>query len=451
MKRTLELINMFDSDSFAGQRVRSFDVKNGRPSDLNLSKRNFRDEIFKAYALAGDKGNSPIHFLAIDRINSILAVSPNPATFDEVDKWIQKLDIPAKVTAGSIDNYVYRLRYARAEVVGSVVMQLYGGPGLNLSNGLYGGMPGNSECYPAQTDLRGSRYRRLGYPGGGGSDIQAARTGADQPVADIRARDIKIKARGIKVPVMRARAFRTPHRMPDSSVRPARALPDSPGVRHSGRGPDVGSRWPATGPGTVHDRTGSFLGIARSVADGGYGYNGPRIIPNPFDNTLLVQGTPQQWEQIRHLMEQLDVAPRQVLIDAKIYEIDLTGNLEYGVESFLQKAGTSNSVVPAHQLLGSSTPTSGIGGAAGIGLTAGTLVGQSRQLLAFLQAGEVTSKTKVLSSPSIIATDSIPASITVGSSVPTLTSTGASGVQTGRETPCLHQDHLRTPVPVLSD
>ena len=32
MKRTLELINMFDSDTFAGQRVRSFDVKE-RPSD----------------------------------------------------------------------------------------------------------------------------------------------------------------------------------------------------------------------------------------------------------------------------------------------------------------------------------------------------------------------------------------------------------------------------------
>jgi len=99
------------------------------------------------------------------------------------------------------------------------------------------------------------------------------------------------------------------------------------------------------------------------------------------------------------------------------------------VESFLQKAGTANSAVPAHQLLGSSTPTSGIGAAAGIGLSAGTLVGQSRQLLAFLQAGEVSTKTKVLSSPSIIATDSIPASITVGTSVPTLTSTGASAVQ----------------------
>src|SRR5262249_31747247 len=33
MRRTLELVNMFDSDAFAGQRVRSFDIHNSRPSD----------------------------------------------------------------------------------------------------------------------------------------------------------------------------------------------------------------------------------------------------------------------------------------------------------------------------------------------------------------------------------------------------------------------------------
>ena len=33
----------------------------------------------------------------------------------------------------------------------------------------------------------------------------------------------------------------------------------------------------------------------------------PRIIPNPFDNTILVQGTPQEWEQIKKLLEQIDI------------------------------------------------------------------------------------------------------------------------------------------------
>jgi general secretion pathway protein D len=59
-------------------------------------------------------------------------------------------------------------------------------------------------------------------------------------------------------------------------------------------------------------------------------------------------------------------------------------------------------------------------------------VGQSRQLLATLTANENRSKSKVLSAPSVIATDSIPASITVGSSVPTLSSEAVSpGVTVG--------------------
>jgi general secretion pathway protein D len=135
-----------------------------------------------------------------------------------------------------------------------------------------------------------------------------------------------------------------------------------------------------------------------------------------------VQGTPQEWDQIRHLLEQIDVSPRQVLIDAKIYEVDLTGDLSLGVESFLQKKGAANTSVPAHQLLGAAS-------AAGLSLTAGTLVGQSRQLLAFLTANDNRTKTKVLSAPSVIATDSIPASITVGDSVPTVSSIAASNVQ----------------------
>ena len=139
-----------------------------------------------------------------------------------------------------------------------------------------------------------------------------------------------------------------------------------------------------------------------------------------------MQGTPQEWEQIRHLLEQLDVPPRQVLIDAKIYEVNLTGAFSLGVESFLQSRGASNSAgITSHEVLGSNN----LNGTGQLLLSAGTLVGHSRELLALLEASESTSKAKVLSAPSVIATDSIPASITVGDSVPTLSSIAASNVQ----------------------
>src|ERR1700733_6827885 len=173
------------------------------------------------------------------------------------------------------------------------------------------------------------------------------------------------------------------------------------------------------------DLTGSYLG-AGNVAGPPRGI--PHIIPNPLDNTLLVQGTPQEWEQISRLLAQLDVPPRQILVEAKIYEVQLSGALQYGVEAYLQQKGAA---VPSG-FTAPGTPGGFIGNTVGqaLTLTGGLLVGHSRELLAALNALETTGKTKTIAAPSLIATDSIPPPMNVGESVPTLSSEAvAQGVQ----------------------
>ena len=102
---------------------------------------------------------------------------------------------------------------------------------------------------------------------------------------------------------------------------------------------------PVPPAGTAPDQTGQYLGQ--------YGYGGmgnqriPHIIPNPFNNTLLVQATPTEWEQISRLLQQLDVPPRQVLIEAKIYSVDLSGSLAGGVDAFLQHLKSGGGGVPS--------------------------------------------------------------------------------------------------------
>ncbi len=104
MKRTMELVNLFDSDQFAGQRVQIYNVENSRPTDLVKEL----DTVFKAFALS--EKTSAVKFLAIDRINTILAVASNPGIFAEVKNWIAKLDVPVRATRhGAVDNYVYKL------------------------------------------------------------------------------------------------------------------------------------------------------------------------------------------------------------------------------------------------------------------------------------------------------------------------------------------------------
>jgi general secretion pathway protein D len=414
MKRTMDLLALFDNDAFVSQRVHLFEVSSGRPTDLVKQL----DAIFKAVSLS-DK-TSAVKFVPIDRINTIVAVAPNPGVFDQVGQWLKKLDIPVKSPAGSVDNYVYRLKYGRADSVAMAVMALYSGnpmalmalsqmnnsmmnsmmgnmaPGLSgggmggYGNSAYGGMGGmggmggyGNSAYGGRGGMGG--YGNSGYGGMGGYGGYGGMGGGMGGYGGMS---------------------------PFAAGNSVTALGTQNGTTN------------ATG-----DQTGTYLGAPGMGANN---YRGPHIIPNPFDNTLLVQSTPEEWEQISRLLAQLDVPPRQILVEAKIFEVTLTGDLSYGVESYLQAKGAA---VPggftapgqAGGFLGSALST-------GLNLTGGLLVGHSRELLSALTALESTGKVKTINEPSLIATDSVPAVMNVGTTVPTLSSVSASGVQSGGNT-----------------
>ncbi|PWU00303.1 MAG: type II secretion system protein GspD [Terriglobia bacterium] len=391
MKRTMELISLFDSDSFAGQRVRLYDIQHSRPADLVKDL----ETVFKAYALSEKAGS--VRFIPIDRINTLIAVAPNPGVFSQVEDWIKKLDIPVKITAGAVTNYVYRLKYARAEMIAMAIMALYSGnPAalIGLANMANASMINSGLGYGGA--MGGAGYGgSMGYGGasfGGGAYQNYPNTYGGQ---------------NYNVP-FGAQSFGGAGGAPISATGVAPAV--------------AGGAVPGT------DLTGSYLGtVPGGVLPGG---RLPHVIPNPFDNTLLIQGTPQEYEEITNLLRQLDVPPRQVLIDAKIYEVDLTGALAGGVESFLQKRGASSGS-------GSGGPAAtrtlqAFAGAAGLTLTTGALVLKSHELLAVLNAEETRTHVRVVSAPSIMATDSIPATMNVGDQVPVLTSQAVvGGVQSG--------------------
>jgi general secretion pathway protein D len=408
MKRTMDLLALFDSDSFVSQRVRLFDVTNGRPTDLVKQL----ESVFKAVSLS--EKSSAVKFVPIDRINTIVAVAPNPGVFDQVGLWLKKLDIPVKAPAGSVDNYVYRLKYGRADAVAMAIMALYSGnpmalmalsqmsnnmmsgmmngmaPGVGGGGGYGGGMGGYGGGGYGGGGYGGGSYGGMGY--GGGMGGYGGGMGGYQ-----------------------------------NAMNPFASMMGNTSALQTGT--QVGA---AAGGST--DQTGTYLG---ATGAGASNYRGPRIIPNPFDNTILVQSTPEEWEQISRLLLQLDVPPRQILVEAKVFEVSLTGALQYGVQSYLQNKGTAppsgfSAPGQAGGFLGSVIGNAASGAVST--LTGGILIGHSRELLAQLSALETTGKVKTINEPSLIATDSIPAVMNVGTTVPTLSSTSATGVQTGGNT-----------------
>jgi general secretion pathway protein D len=414
MRRLMELIAMFDSDTLAKQRVKVFDVVNSRPSDIAKELEN----LLKSISLTKESNN--VKFVPINRINALIAVAPNPGIFVLVEEWLRKLDVKVKSVAGKSDTYVYRVKYAQAEQLSMSITNLYysmmgggmggygmggygmggygmGGYGMGgYGMGGYGGMAGNG-MYGG--GMYGGGMYGAGMSGGMSGGGVGAAAGANSTLPGF------------------------------SSVAPSGAA----SLGSLGSGLSSGST--AGGISTPSSNlTGSYLG-AGGYGMGGFGMMpgsteyGPRVMANSSDNSLLILATPEQHESVVKLLEQLDVPPRQVLIEAQILEVTLTGAFSSGVSAWLQQRGATNPATVAGSTSSSDRKLIGAFDGQIATLTAGLLVGQSRQLFGLLTAQETSGRTKVISTPRIIATDSIPAFINVGEQVPTLTSQALTGAQ----------------------
>ena len=306
--KLIEIVDVFDTNVFEGERVRLFPVENNLAADL------VQDlvTVFAGYALSE---NRAIRFVAIERMNSVLVISPNIAVFDEVQKWLDRLDQPLQ-TSG-VRNFVYRVRNGKAIEIQRVLSQLYG----------------------TEVQLSG---------------IYQTPTGA--------------------VGAMPPPAGQTP--------------------AQAGAGEVVGTAFLPTG--------------------------NVKIITDQTNNALVIQATPQEYAIIEDTIEQLDILPRQVLIDAQIYEVVLDDSIAFGLSASLQNRGT---LQPAQ------TTASFIGNPPSLAVQTFAFIGRARELFMFLHASENRSRVRTLSAPSVLVSDNQTAQFTVGADIPVPVSSAASGVQ----------------------
>lgn len=143
-------------------------------------------------------------------------------------------------------------------------------------------------------------------------------------------------------------------------------------------------------------------------------------------NTLLVRTTPAAWRSIRDVVERLDVMPAQVHIEAQVVEVLLSGELEYGVNWFIEKGMTDNGIGPFPPPGGpNGGPTSwstlgaSIGGRAGPGL-AWSLV--RNDAAAIISALDEITDVQILQSPSVFVRNNAMAEFNVGASIPVASS-----------------------------
>jgi cell division septation protein DedD len=149
-----------------------------------------------------------------------------------------------------------------------------------------------------------------------------------------------------------------------------------------------------------------------------------------------VFGTAQEFQNIKNILRDLDAIPRQVLLDVFIAEVTLKEHESLGVDyQILTKDrvtifGQTFGSRGALRTLGQLFPSTDFTNTAGGGLT-GIVGGNTVQAL--INALKTDSRVKILSSPSVLATDNRPARIQVGSEEPI--ATGQLIAATGATTP----------------
>ncbi len=143
-----------------------------------------------------------------------------------------------------------------------------------------------------------------------------------------------------------------------------------------------------------------------------------RVVADDKRNALLIRAPRAEYRRIEKALRELDKAPVQVLIEASIVEVSLTGNLAYGVEWFVENSLSNDRT---GQALLNLNKSGGIG-AKQPGFSY-TILNKAGIVKATLNALAANSQLRVLSNPSVLVLDNHNATIQIGSQQPVKSST----------------------------
>ncbi|MFW6259056.1 MAG: type II secretion system secretin GspD, partial [Halochromatium sp.] len=142
------------------------------------------------------------------------------------------------------------------------------------------------------------------------------------------------------------------------------------------------------------------------------------IVADVVNNSLLVRSSPRDYKKILDALKQLDIVPLQVLVEATIVEIQLAGNLKYGVQWRFRGPG-----IESYQSRQSLTQGNDETPAPSFPGFNWSVVLRPSTIRSTLSALADDNLVNVLSSPTVMVMDNQEAKIEVGDEVPILTTT----------------------------
>jgi general secretion pathway protein D len=383
-------VHTFDVDWLRGMSVGVFTLQHADVDEVMPQL----DQMF------GPKGDTPLagmlRFLPIKRTNALVVISTQPAYLDEVGSWITKIDL-----GGGNDPqlFVYDVRNIKASELAKYLAQIYtngagsgGDNGGQVAPGLGSGTLGSGSNANGSSSGMGSTAGSFGSSTGGGFGGSSG---------------IGAGASGIG----------------------GSGLSSSTGSSTGGFGStgSVGSTGGLGGTGQGGGASGAFGSSNTSNASSGQSYSSQdgsvRISSVDSNNQLLIRARPSQWAEIQSAIQRLDNVPLQVQIETRILEVALVGDLQFGVQWYLQglaastpnSSGIATSNYPgAHRQIALGSGGNQFGGQPFFY----SFLSSSGKFQVAVSALETDSNTKTLSAPSLVVLNNQVAHIQVGDQVP---------------------------------
>jgi general secretion pathway protein D len=357
-----DTIDTFDVDWLKGMSIAVYGLQRATVGEL-------MPELKKMF---GPDSGMPmagmVRFLPIDRTNSVVAISAQPRYLSEVGDWIHTID---EGGGNEPQMYVYDVRNMKASDLAKYLRQIYGN--------------GQIKDDSAARVAPGLRTRSLSSLNGNGSSAGGmGLSGAGQGMGSGSGMGLSGSNGSLQDGVQQNEEETDDEQTDDNAG----------GVE-----------------GTDSETAGTESGASKRLDDS------TRITAQKSSNQLLIRTRPAQWAEIESAIKRLDNAPMQVQIETRILEVNLSGELDLGVQWYLGKlAGNSASTTVANA---SGSQGALGGGGAGLGATDSLFYSfVSSNLQVALHALETNGRTQVLSAPSLVVMNNQQAQIQVGDNIP---------------------------------
>jgi general secretion pathway protein D len=379
----LDLVSTFDVEWLRNQSVGVYPLKSTSPETMIAELQRVFDNR------EGGPGHDVISFQPISRMNAVMVVAKSPSLLRQTSDWVERLD---RSDNSGTTLRSYRLKYGNATQIAKILANIFGSnrsgsttdspanqlaPGTNAAQSRLDSLKSSAQGVNASatTNTNGTTNgSTTSQPGSFGSGSSAG-----QPISA---------------------SFQSFSNKKDADA--------SGGTEAFGGGGDASSS------------KGTFQNV--------------RITADTVNNAIVVYANQEDHRIIERAVNDFDRPRLQVAIEATVAEVTLTKELTYGVQYFL--AGNQNGGGLGAGFLGAAAQTAAQALAPQVAPGVNLLVGPQNSPRVILNALNMITSVKVLSSPSIVALDNEPALLEVGDEIPI--STGSATILSNSNTPVVN-------------